>query len=208
MSAVSVEDLFAAGIGFDLAGAVLIGKSVLADKASLALAPTFDGIRVRGYVMVRERVDAEFGAGLLVVGFLLQLVGYIALLEGLHAGDGDVAALTALLAAVVGLAIGVLAWFLLKRATPPPPARLDRAEATSGDCTHQRGARRSPAGLGRRVISRRDRDGSAPRGQTRRRGRRADVVIPGGDMTGKAWVPIPCFGPAGHAVSMATSPRK
>jgi hypothetical protein len=74
----SLEDLFVAGIGFDLAGALLLARGLLVDprefvrRASSAWGVSSVSIGSQA----NNRIDASFGAAGLVVGFLLQATGY------------------------------------------------------------------------------------------------------------------------------------
>ena len=75
----SVSDFFVVGIGFDLVGAYLVARGLLASPATLALrAGTFIGTNPNFVVDgVKDRTDAIFGLSFLGLGFSLQAVGYV-----------------------------------------------------------------------------------------------------------------------------------
>lgn len=74
----SVSDFFVVGIGFDLVGAYLVARGLLASPSTLALrAGTFLGSNPNFVVDgVKDRTDAIFGVSFLGLGFSLQAVGY------------------------------------------------------------------------------------------------------------------------------------
>jgi hypothetical protein len=76
----SYEDIFVAGIGFDFAGAFLLARGLLFLSAPdiLNLASSYWGFSPPEIVAhVEEKVSTNIGVAALVVGFLLQLVGYV-----------------------------------------------------------------------------------------------------------------------------------
>jgi len=74
----SYEDIFVAGIGFDIAGAVLLAKGLLlSSRHILSISSTYLGFNSQEIVSrVEDKVSTYFGVGALVLGFLLQLAGY------------------------------------------------------------------------------------------------------------------------------------
>jgi hypothetical protein len=73
-----ISDLFTVGIGFDLAGAYLLGRGLFTTPATILQrsTPRYDfhpGIAV-GHA--EDRVDAEAGISLLVLGFSIQVIAY------------------------------------------------------------------------------------------------------------------------------------
>jgi len=111
VTVLSVEDLFTAGIGFDVVGAVLLGKGLLVSpKQQFRKGASGWGGYSFGQALswAEDWVDASFGAAWLVVGFLLQAVGYAFVVGGVHVqhGAGEVGAAVGLLAAAVAVALG------------------------------------------------------------------------------------------------------
>lgn len=104
-----IEDLFAVGLGFDIAGAYLLARGLLAAPAEIARRsiglPGFDPLLVIN--QARDRVDGRIGLFALLSGFFLQAVAYTLTLGGLGGGDGSLGraivagALCALAAALV-----------------------------------------------------------------------------------------------------------
>jgi hypothetical protein len=106
VSALGTNDLFAAGIGFDLAGAYLLAKGLLLEPRLL-----LETAQMRAEYNVtrivegcRDRARGEIGVGALLLGFVLQLFGYLASIENVKHGSGWQAELIALgfVAAAVG----------------------------------------------------------------------------------------------------------
>ena len=84
----AVEDLFAVGLGLDIAGGYLVARGLLTDDADLATVRTFAGMGAQSTVArVQDRVDASFGLLYLGAGFALQAAGYAASEAG--AGSGS-----------------------------------------------------------------------------------------------------------------------
>jgi hypothetical protein len=71
-------DLFMAGLGFDIAGAVFLARGLLASPANMArrrrMYSDFSAPLAVG--QARDRVDGEVGVVALVGGFVCQAVGY------------------------------------------------------------------------------------------------------------------------------------
>jgi hypothetical protein len=74
--ALHVTDLFAVGIGFDIAGAYLLARGLLIKPHGLYVRFTFAGAGTRFVDEVRDRAMAVFGLAALVFGFMIQAFGY------------------------------------------------------------------------------------------------------------------------------------
>jgi hypothetical protein len=121
-----IEDLFAVGLGFDIAGAYLLARGLLASPAEIArrsnTLPGFDPLLAVN--QARDRVDGRIGLCALVSGFFLQAVAYALTLGGLGGGgeEGDArrgfvaVALSALAAAFVLVPWRLTREWLLRRA--------------------------------------------------------------------------------------------
>ena len=75
----SYEDIFVAGIGFDIAGAYLLARGLIQSPPRiLILSSSFFGFNPAQVVArIEDKVSAYFGVSTLVLGFLAQLVGYV-----------------------------------------------------------------------------------------------------------------------------------
>lgn len=112
--ALSVEDISAVGLGFDIAGACLLARGVLLSPAQIGRSATYSGLASAGAVTLRDRVDAEVGVSLLVLGFVLQAIGYVAQEAGMAAGpDGADAAVLFAVITAVSVAAGFATYRLL-----------------------------------------------------------------------------------------------
>jgi hypothetical protein len=103
---VSIEDLFLAGLGFDIAGAYLVSRGLLQNMLQLASAggTIWSMERPRVTYAVDDRIRGSVGLVSLVLGFSLQVVGYVAVLDGSKITHGhDRALIGATLA--VGIAL-------------------------------------------------------------------------------------------------------
>ena len=80
MTILSVDDAFIVGVAFDLLGGFLLASGLLADPRDMAhRASTFVGYNNAVVEReVRARTDGEAGLAMLVIGFVLQFVGYTA----------------------------------------------------------------------------------------------------------------------------------
>src|SRR6266540_2200814 len=108
----SIDDLFTAGLGFDLAGAGLLAYGLLLSPREISWqAGTFPGYNsMQAVSLARNRVDALMGFTSIGLGFLCQGAAYVAVVGGV----GDEArtswrealgaALAALVAALVVIA--------------------------------------------------------------------------------------------------------
>jgi len=78
-SVLTVQDLFAIGLGLDLAGGYLVARGLLASDEDMATRNTFYGMGAQATVSrASDRVDATFGLAYLGSGFGLQIIGYVA----------------------------------------------------------------------------------------------------------------------------------
>lgn len=82
----TVEDVFAVGLGFDIAGGWLLALGLLAKAPQIHHGATINGLELLGTSALRDRVDAQIGLGFLIGGFLLQVVGYVLQEAGLGSG--------------------------------------------------------------------------------------------------------------------------
>lgn len=99
-----IEDLFALGIGLDVAGAYLLARGLLQSPRALARGATYGGLYPGGLVdAIEERVTGSLGIGALLLGFVFQAAGY-ALVLGIGA-TGD----TSVGRAITAIAIGAIA---------------------------------------------------------------------------------------------------
>lgn len=93
----SIADLFVVGLGVELVGAWLIARGLLIPLPALKTFGTHAGIGVADVVdRARNRIDGQFGVALLLLGFALQLVGYLVELDGGELRQGRDRLLTAL----------------------------------------------------------------------------------------------------------------
>jgi len=110
-SFLSIDELFTAGLGFDLAGAALLGfgllvssRDIIRRSATLAGANDVEAVR-----LAESRIDGRFGFASIALGFVCQAVAYVAVIGGLAVRTGWRAATGATLAAMLAalLALGV-----------------------------------------------------------------------------------------------------
>jgi hypothetical protein len=101
----STSDLFVAGIGFDIAGAVLVAKGLLAAPADqFRRSETIVGLNPAVIASAaRDWADAIIGIAALILGFVFQAVGYV-----LGAVDHDRASGVSAALAEVAIAVGAL----------------------------------------------------------------------------------------------------
>ncbi len=111
----SLTDLFLVGLAFDICGAVLLAKGLLLSPRLLSKLNTNWGV---GYGQHRDRcenrVAGEFGMSYLVVGFLLQAVGYCLDIAGVQSETGTCRLIAGLLMAFVTATLAWAAWKLLR----------------------------------------------------------------------------------------------
>lgn len=88
-----VEDLFVAGIGFDVVGAWLLARGLVASPGDLALrtASFWGGNPIATASQIEDRVRGQAGVRLLVLGFLLQAVAYAFVIRLDNPSEGTVA---------------------------------------------------------------------------------------------------------------------
>jgi hypothetical protein len=104
----SIDDLFAAGIGLDVAGAYLLGKGLLTSPRTIIkrATPQYDFSYPIAVAQAEDRVDAIAGVAVLLTGFVLQVLAYtLSIGFALDAGTGWARAMTALGAAVASAAV-------------------------------------------------------------------------------------------------------
>jgi hypothetical protein len=104
----SYEDLFIAGLGFDIAGAYLVSRGLLQPIPQLATAgSTMWALeQPKAPYAVDDRIRGSVGLVALVVGFVLQVAGYTAVLarhHTLHYGKSE-----ALTGAALALCIALI----------------------------------------------------------------------------------------------------
>ncbi len=106
-----VQDLWIAGIGFDLGGAFLLARGLINEPKELTRVSVaiWNSNRFIAVNVAKNRLDAVAGVTGLVIGFALQAVGYIADLATPHTDrTGITDAATAAVLAVVSLLITVV----------------------------------------------------------------------------------------------------
>lgn len=111
MHGLQLQDLYTAGIGFDLGGAFLLARGLINSPAELIrLAGSYwDSNKYQALSVARNRLDAVAGVAGLGAGFLLQAVGYVALVSRPHGNrTGWVEALAAAAFAVLTLIATIL----------------------------------------------------------------------------------------------------
>lgn len=108
-----LQDLYTAGIGFDLGGAFLLARGLINPPAELTrLGSSFYGSnRFQAISLARNRLDAVAGVSGLFAGFILQAIGYIEVLSVAHrtatgTDEALVAAAFALLALATVMLVG------------------------------------------------------------------------------------------------------
>jgi hypothetical protein len=110
VDALSVTDMFMAGVGFDIAGATLLAVGLFKEPGRLAVELMHKGTREL-LDAGRDFVDGIFGLASLLVGFVLQAAGYIVLL-GRHPDEpfGWPVAVTGLVCLVCAAALPLWVW--------------------------------------------------------------------------------------------------
>jgi hypothetical protein len=129
---VSVEDLFVAGLGFDIAGAYLVSRGLLAPGPKIAQkATTYWGGSPHTMVAAAEdRVAGVFGLCSLVFGFALQGTAYFLVIAGASIGDHGIAQAT--VAATLAW-LPVMLVLVSERLARPELARRTVVEAAKWD---------------------------------------------------------------------------
>jgi hypothetical protein len=85
----NVQDLFALGLGFDVAGGYLVARGLFADDADIATMRTIRAVGGAQQVVraVSDRADASLGLANLGLGFILQAIGYLSEEAGAQTGS-------------------------------------------------------------------------------------------------------------------------
>lgn len=132
----TITDLFIIGLGFDIAGAVLLAKGLLLNTPAIAALGTWNGVGYGATVeRCRDRVHAEIGLSALGFGFALQAVGYAAVLGGAEQTSG----LREVVVAVILAAVAILSVFWLwTRLKEPRLKALLVAVALATPKSHER----------------------------------------------------------------------
>jgi hypothetical protein len=109
----TLTDLFVGGLGIEVVGAILIARGLLARFSLVKSFGTWGGMGFFDVVdRTRNRVDAFFGVGYLLIGVLAQIVGYLAEADGGGAGPfGGAELLGGLLLLVLGAGGSIGLWF-------------------------------------------------------------------------------------------------
>ena len=115
----AVSDLFVVGLGFDLVGAWLLARGLIAKPDVIVMRITsFWGAGMdpaSGFAAAEDRVDGSFGVWVLVAGFGLQALGYVLdLAGGSSSAHSTARALTALALLVAGVVVTLGAWRLAR----------------------------------------------------------------------------------------------
>lgn len=112
----SITDFYLAGIALEITGAAILAKGLFLSPREIAgMVELYPGPDLtEAEERCRNRVDAGFGLGYLLAGFVLQAIGYGAEVAGAHTATGAdrLAAALALSAAASGVAW--LVWYRLK----------------------------------------------------------------------------------------------
>jgi hypothetical protein len=108
----SIDDLFMAGIGLDVAGAYLLGRGLLTRPATIIRKSNspYGGVSYATAAgQISDRVDAIAGIATLVAGFTVQAAAYILLIGfDLSGGRGWARAVAASACAVVTVAAALM----------------------------------------------------------------------------------------------------
>jgi hypothetical protein len=110
---VSIDDLFTAGLGFDFAGAMLLGSGLLLSPGGVARrsGTYWDFNATEAVSLARGRFDAMVGFISLMLGFGSQVVAYAVVVGGVGTTlDGWTAALVAATAAIIAAILIVGIW--------------------------------------------------------------------------------------------------
>jgi hypothetical protein len=149
----SIDDLFAAGIGLDVAGAYLLGRGLLASPATITrrATPRWDFSAPVAVGLANDRVDAMAGISVLLAGFGVQAVAYTLLVAlDLDAGQGWSRAATLLGCAAAAAASTIAAdrsthWLRLRRVL------IELARYGRGETRHDEPSARLLQDLGQEV---------------------------------------------------------
>jgi hypothetical protein len=111
----TITDLFVVGLGFDIAGAILLASGLLISPAAIDGLGTWAGLETGDTVdRCRNRCDAIFGVSFLVAGFFFQAVGYGAQLAGVQMATSTDRTVTAALLGIVAVTLAFGTWALLR----------------------------------------------------------------------------------------------
>ena len=113
----SLEDLFVVGIGFDIAGACLLGRGLLTSALGIARRATsylgYSGPLATS--QIEDKVDAIVGLAALILGFILQAAGYAFVLSREPSEKGHLAtAITAVGLGLLAIAFVAGAWRMIR----------------------------------------------------------------------------------------------
>jgi hypothetical protein len=112
-----IQQLFAVGIGFDIAGATLLARGLLASPHEIAIrSGTYMGYNASVSVgAARDRIDALVGLVALGVGFTLQAAGYLIELDRhVQTSPTGSKALVGVLAALAAIAVVAVTWLTVR----------------------------------------------------------------------------------------------
>jgi hypothetical protein len=135
----SIDDLFTAGLGLDLAGAILLGFGLLVSPSDIARrSATYLGYSAaEALSLARSRFDAISGLSSIAVGFPCQAAAYAAILGGVNVSrSGWRTPAGAVIAALVAALFVVLLWLSVKRlAVKRQLVEVARTDASTGTRT-------------------------------------------------------------------------
>jgi len=108
-----VTDLFVVGLGFDLVGAWLLARGLIAKPGIIVSRNTayWGSNAPSGFAAAEDRTDGQFGVASLLFGFVLQALGYVLDLAGGASGEHSTGrALTALALLVIAVCVTLATW--------------------------------------------------------------------------------------------------
>jgi hypothetical protein len=112
----NIEDLFAAGIGFDIGGASLLALGLLTSPRQIADFMDWHGKgnAYLGLATVDDKINGESGVFFLVLGFLLQAAGYVVIAafspDNASGAWGVTGVIASVLLAFLMTALGARVW--------------------------------------------------------------------------------------------------
>lgn len=112
----NIEDLFAAGIGFDIGGACLVALGLLTSPRQIAdfMDLHRGGNAYLGLAAIDDKINGESGVFFLVFGFLLQAAGYVLTaalsLRKASGASGVAGVIATLVLAFLATAVGARIW--------------------------------------------------------------------------------------------------
>lgn len=117
MHVLGATDLYTAGLGAEIAGAVLLAKGLLVSPVQLYArsrgAIEFNASLTIG--MCEDRVDATFGVAGICLGFAIQLAGYVTSLVSTPVAHGEAAGIAAAFVLPAAALVGIPWWVLRGR---------------------------------------------------------------------------------------------